>query len=97
MLFSSFPSHLDLWRKYLHNCVVDSRVELNVMPLRLMMKLWLQINSPCYEIFGLDTNLPTWPIGIIKNVEFYVFAELMIEVLVDIVVINVPETYGMFL
>ena len=44
---------------YLHNCVVDSGAESNIMPLKLMRQLGLKISVPSDEICGFNASTPT--------------------------------------
>lgn len=80
--------------RYLHNCVVDSGVESNAMPLKLMKWLGLKINAPCGEISGVNDNAPVQPMVMVRDAEFYLSAEPMIGGPMDILIIVVLETYG---
>jgi hypothetical protein len=82
--------------KVLHNCMLDSGASSNVMTKKVMEQLNLRISRPYHNICALDSQTIE-VYGLIKGLQVYltVFPDIMIEM--DIVVINVPDLWGMLL
>jgi hypothetical protein len=80
----------------LHNCMLDSGASTNVMSLEVMNQLKLEITRPYKNICGIDSkSLPVC--GLIKYLKVSLVAYLDISLLMDIVVIDVPDAWGMLL
>jgi len=66
------------------------------MPLSVMRDLGLQVTSPYGNTFGLDSK-EVQVHGLIKDLKVQLNAYHDISVLMDVVVLDIPPTYGMFL
>lgn len=61
-----FYMSLNLGRDIVHNCMLDSRASTNVMPLRVMRQLGLDVHRPYRNMCGLDSK--SMPVqGVITN------------------------------
>jgi hypothetical protein len=80
----------------LHNCMLDSGATSNVMTKRVMEQLNLRISRPYHNICAMDSRTIEVH-GLIKGLQVHLaaFPDIMIEM--DIVVIDVPDTWGMLL
>lgn len=78
----------------LHNCMLDSSSFANVMPLRIMNKLEMEITRPYKNVSGFDSkSMPMY--GLMKDIQVSLDANKDILVLMDIVVIDVLDAWGM--
>jgi ribonuclease HI len=82
--------------KVLHNCMLDSGASSNVMTKKVMEQLNLRISRPYHNICALDSQTIE-VFGLIKGLQVYLkaFPDIMIEM--DIVVIDVPDLWGMLI
>jgi hypothetical protein len=80
----------------LHNCMLDSGATSNVMTKKVMEQLNLRISRPYHNICAMDSRTIEVH-GLIKGLQVHLaaFPDIMIEM--DIVVIDVPDTWGMLL
>jgi hypothetical protein len=80
----------------LHNCMLDSGASSNVMTKKVMEQLNLRIYRPYHNICAMD-NKTIQVYGLIKGLQVHLasFPDIMIEM--DIVVIDVPDAWGMLL
>jgi hypothetical protein len=80
----------------LHNCMLDLGASSNVMTKKVMEQLNLRISRPYNNIFVMDSKTIKVH-GLIKGLQVHLaaFPDIMIEV--DIVVIDVPDAWGMLL
>jgi ribonuclease HI len=80
----------------LHNCMLDSGASSNVMTKKVMEQLNLRISRPYHNICAMDSKMIKVH-GLIKSLQVHlvVFPDIMIEM--DIVVIDVPDAWGMLL
>lgn len=80
----------------LHNYMLDIGATSNVMPLKIMEKLGLKISRPYKNLFGFDSKIvPTH--GLIQGQRVESHSHLDISFLMDIVVVDIPITYGVLL
>jgi ribonuclease HI len=94
----NFPFYLSLLvnDKVLHNCMLDSGASSNVITKKVMEQLNLRISRPYHNICALDSQTIEVH-GLIKGLQVHlaVFPDIMFEM--DIVVIDVPDVWGMLL
>jgi ribonuclease HI len=94
----NLPFYLSLLMndKVLHNCMLDSGASSNVMTKKVMEQLNLRISRPYHNICALDSQTIE-VFGLIKGLQVYLkaFPDIMIEM--DIVVIDVPDLWGMLI
>jgi hypothetical protein len=92
------PFYLSLLvnNKVLHNCMLDSGASSNVMTKKVMEQLNLRISRPYHNICAMDSKMIEVH-GLIKGLQVHlaVFPDIMFEM--DIVVIDVPDAWGMLL
>ena len=80
----------------LNNCMLDFRASTNVMSLKVMEQLGLKKTRPYGNVFGIDS----WRVevlGVCEDIELFLIDFLHINILMDILVINVPDAWWMFL
>ena len=69
---------------------------MNAMPLHVMKEMGLEVTRPYGNVCGIDSKrVPSY--GLIKNLRADLFACSDISTLMDVVVNDLPPTYGMFL
>jgi hypothetical protein len=80
----------------LHNCMLDSGATSNVMTKKVMEQLNLRISRPYHNIFSMDSRTIEVH-GLIKGLQVHLaaFPDIVIEM--DIVVVDVLDTWGMLL
>jgi len=80
----------------LQNCMLDSGASTNVMSLQLMKQLGLKTTRPYGNVFGIDSK-KVKVYGLIEYAEFYLVDFPHISILMNIVVIDVLDTWSMLL
>jgi hypothetical protein len=76
--------------------MVDSGASSNVMPLSVCQKINAEIKPSDIKIIQLDrTNVTV--VGELKDVLIRLSSNLKVHQIIDIVVADIPEVYGMFL
>jgi hypothetical protein len=83
-------------KKSLNNCMLDSWAGANMMSLKVMQQLGLEVTRPYRNVCGFESRaIPTH--GVIQNVEVCVkeYPEKVVHV--GIVVVDVPDVWGMLL
>jgi ribonuclease HI len=92
------PFYLSLLEndKVLHNCMLDSGASSNVITKKVMEQLNLRISRPYHNICTMDSKTIEVH-GLIKGLQVHlaIFPDIMLEM--DIVVIDVPDVWGMLL
>jgi hypothetical protein len=80
----------------LHNCMLDLGASSNVVTKKVMEQLNLRISRPYHKICAMDSKTIQVH-GLIKGLQVHLasFPDIMIEM--DIVVIDVPDAWGIFL
>jgi hypothetical protein len=82
--------------KSLNNCMLDSGAGANMMSLKVMQQIGLKVTRPYRNVCGFESRaIPTH--GVIENVEVCLkeYPERIIHI--DIVVVDVPDVWGMLL
>ena len=86
----------EIFNRNVHNCMVDSRASSNVMPLSVCKRLngkYVPSNS---QITQLDrTNVKV--VGEMKDVLVRIACNPSVDQIIDIVVADIPDAYGLFL
>jgi hypothetical protein len=80
----------------LNNCMLDSRASANVISLKVMKQLGLKTTRPYGNVCGIDSRRVK-VLGVYEDVEVFLIDFPHISVLMDILVIDVPDAWGMFL
>ena len=79
----------------LHNCMLDSGVAMNVMPLSIMKEMGLEVTHPYGNVCGIEPRT-FQPYGLIKNLKADVFTCPDLNTMMDVVLIDLPPVYGIF-
>jgi hypothetical protein len=82
--------------KYLNNCMLDTGDGANMMSLKVMQQMGLKVTRPYRNVCGFESKaIPTH--GVVENVEVQLkeFPEKTVHI--DIIVVDVPDVWGMLL
>jgi hypothetical protein len=82
--------------KYLNNCMLDTGAGANMMSLKVMQQMGLKVTRPYRNVCGFESKaIPTH--GVVENVEVQLkeFPEKTVHI--DIIVVDVPDVWGMLL
>lgn len=92
------PFYLSLKLHYfiLHNVMLDSSASHNLMPKVIMEKLGLSITRPYHDIYSFDSRRVKC-IGLIKDLLVSMDQIPAKNVLMDVVVVDIPPQFGMLL
>ena len=82
--------------RLLHNCMLDSGASSNVMTKKVMEQLNLRVSRPYHNICSMDSKRIE-VCGIIKDLQVFLAAYTDRIMTMDIVVIDVPDAWGMLL
>jgi hypothetical protein len=86
----------EIFNRNVHNCMVDSGASSNVMPLSVCQKINADVKPSDLKIIQLDiTNVTV--VGELKYVLIRLSSNPKVHQVIDIVVVDIPEVYGMFL
>ena len=80
----------------LHNCMLDSGASYNLMPLYVMEELNLQIIKPYRYLYSFDSKRVKC-IGLNKDMVVYLAQIPMKNIMMDLVVADIPARFGMLL
>jgi hypothetical protein len=80
----------------LHNCMLDSLGSINMMSLKVMNQLGLEITGPYENVCGFESK-GIEVCGLIEGLEVHLVDYPDFPIIMDIVVIDVPDTWGMLL
>ena len=80
----------------LHNCMLDSGASSSVMTKKVMEQLNLRISRPYHNICAMDSKVVEVH-GLIKDLQVHLVVFPDIQIIMDIVVIDVPDAWGMLL
>jgi hypothetical protein len=85
---------LQVNNKLLNNCMLDLGAGASIMSLKVMRKLGLETTRPYTNLYGIESRvIPTY--GLIENVKVFLNQYPEMVFLVDIVVVDVPDVWGM--
>jgi hypothetical protein len=80
----------------LHNCMLDSGASHNLIPKSIMEKLGLEVTRPYRDLYSFDSRKVKC-LGMIKYLVVNLAQISVKSVLMDVVIVDVPVKYGMFL
>jgi hypothetical protein len=87
---------LQVNNKLLNNCMLDSGAGANMMSLKVMRQLGLETTRPYRNVCRIESRaIPTH--GVVENVKVHLARYPEIVLLMDIVVVDVPDVWGMLL
>jgi hypothetical protein len=85
----------EIFNRNVHNCMVDSGASSNVMPRSVCQKINAEVEPSSLKIIQLDrTNVKV--IGELKNVLIRLSSNPKVHQVIDIIVVDIPEVYGLF-
>jgi hypothetical protein len=86
----------EIFNRNVHNCMVDSGASSNVMPWSVCQKINAEVQPSTLKIIQLDrTSVKV--IGELKNVLIRLSSNPKVHQVIDIIVVDIPEVYGLFL
>jgi hypothetical protein len=91
-----FYTSLNIHDKVLHNYLMDSGASHNLMPKIVMEELGLEVKKAYHDLYYFDSRRVQC-LGVIKYLAVSLFQLPMKSVVMDIVVVDVPPKFGMFL
>jgi len=92
----SFYVSLTIRDKILHNCLLDTGASHNLMPKAVMEELGLDITKSYHYLFSFDSRKVKC-LGLIKDLAITLTQMPMKNMVMDIVVADVPPKFGMLL
>lgn len=91
-----FYISLRLHEFVLHNAMFDSCASHNIMPKAIMEKLGLEITRKYHDLYSFDSSRVRC-IGLIKDLVVSLDQIPMKNILMDVVVVDIPPRFGMLL
>jgi hypothetical protein len=91
-----FYVSLNIHDKILHNCLLDTYASHNLMPKVVMDELGLEITKSYHDLFSFDSRRVKC-LGLIKDLAISLSQLPMRSMVMDIVVVDVPHKFGIFL
>jgi ribonuclease HI len=86
----------EIFNRNVHNCMVDSGASSNVMPWSVCQKINAKVEPSSLKIIQLDrTDVKV--MGELKDVLIRLSSNPKVHQFIDIIVVDIPEVYGMFL
>jgi hypothetical protein len=82
--------------RLLHNCMLDSSASHNIMPKSIMDRLGLEITKPYGDLYSSDSRRIKC-MGMIKYLVLTLAQILVKNVVMDVVVTDIPPKYGLLL
>jgi hypothetical protein len=95
-IVAPFYITLNVHDHLLHNCMLDSRDSHNVMPKSIMDKLELEITRPYGDLYSFDSRRVKC-MGMIKYLVVTLTQVPVKNVLMDVVIVDIPPKYGLLL
>jgi hypothetical protein len=87
---------LTMNNKYLNNCMLDISAGANMMSLKVMQQMGLKVTRPYKNVCGFKSKaIPTH--RVVENVEVHLKEYPEKTVHIDIIVVDVPDVWGMLL
>jgi hypothetical protein len=87
---------LTMNNKHLNNCMLDTGVGANMVSLKVMQQMGLKVTRPYRNVCGFESKvIPTH--GVVENVEVHLKEYPEKTVHIDIIVVDVPNVWGMLL
>jgi hypothetical protein len=93
---TSFYITLNVHDRLLHNCMLDSGASHNIMPKSIMDRLGLEITRPYGYLYLFDSRRVKC-MGMIKDLVVTLAQILVKNVLMDVVIVDIPPKYGFIL
>jgi hypothetical protein len=85
----------EIFNRNVHNCMVDLGASSNVMPWSVCQKINAKVEPSSLKIIQLDrTDVKV--MGELKNVLIRLSSNPKVHQFIDIIVVDIPEVYGMF-
>ena len=90
---SSFLLAFDIFNRNVHNCLVDTRASSNMMSYSVCKKLNVEPKMSKTKIIKLDRS-HVKVLGELKDVLIHLASNLKVHQTIDIIVLDIPEAYG---
>ena len=91
-----FLLSIRIYGKNLHNFLIDLGDSCNVMPFSIAQRLGVTPQPSNQVVIQLDKTKVKF-IGVLKDVQIQLTVNPHIQDIIDIQVVNIPETYGLLL
>ena len=91
-----FYISLRIHNLFLHNAMLDSCASHNLMPKIIMDNLGLDITKPCKDLYSFD-SIKVICLGLIKDLVVSLHHMLEKNIVMDVLVADVPVKFGMLL
>jgi hypothetical protein len=79
---------------FIHNCMLEYRDSTNVMSLNIMNEFGLKTTRPYKSVCGIESKEIN-VCNLIKDLKVSLFTYLYVSILMDVVIIYVPDSWGM--
>jgi hypothetical protein len=80
----------------LHNCMLDSESSVNMMSLKVMNQLGLEVTGPYANVCRFESNgIKVY--GLMEGLEVHLANYPNFTIIMEVVVVNIPDTWGMIL
>jgi hypothetical protein len=86
----------EIFNRNVHNCMVDSGASSNVMSWSVCQKINAEVEPSTLKIIQLDRTSVKF-IGELRNVLIRLSYNPKVHKVIDIIVVDIPEVYGLFL
>jgi hypothetical protein len=95
---NNHPFYLSLGMNvfYLNNCMLDSRASANAMSLKVMEQIGLKTTRTYGNVCGIDSKRVNI-YALCEDIEVFLIYFPHISLLINIMVINVPDSWGIIL
>jgi hypothetical protein len=86
----------EIFNRNVHNCMVDLGASSNVMPWSVCQKINAEVEPSNFKIIQLDrTSVKV--VGELRNVLIRLLSNPKVHQVIDIIVVDILEVYGLFL
>jgi hypothetical protein len=86
----------EIFNRNVCNCMVDSGASSNIMPWSIFQKINAKVQPSTLKIIQLDqTNVKV--LSEVRNVLIRLSSNSKVHQVIDIIVVDIPEVYGLFL
>jgi hypothetical protein len=91
-----FLLNFEFFNRNVHDCMVDLGASSNIMPWSVFQKINAEVQPSSLKIIHLDqTSIKV--IGELRNVLIRLSSNPKVHQVIDIIVVDIPEVYGLFL
>jgi hypothetical protein len=81
---------------YLHNCMLDSESSVNMMSLKVMNQLGLEVTGPYTDVRRFESKgIKVY--GLMEGLQVHLADYPNFPIIMDVIVVDIPDTWGMIL